>query len=483
MIGRLLCGIEVPPGPEGLELLQTCQALLAERAGFDGRRGEELRLALEEAVTFAVRPGAVETYRVAFRRVPLGLEVSLHEEGEPYEAVCPEHLTPEALLAGAGEGLGFLLLRGVTDETSFDDEGPGGRTLRYVKYFSTPSAAEAPAPTEPPAPPVDPAEVVYRPMDPREAVEVSRCAWRSYGNSYPNPHLYYPDRVRALNEAGKVVSLVAAAGDQVLGHAALEVHDPRDGSCELGMAFVKPPYRGLGLLKGLTDRLLEEGTRRGFRGFFVQSVTVHPASQKAARAGGFVECALLPGAYPGSMDFKALGGTPEQRLSLMVQYLPRGTRRERTLYLPERHRDFLGEVYEALGLPFREASVEGSPPEGPGLVGADYSEILALGTLEVDSVGRGTLSVLGKRLREFRLRKAGAVTLRLPLEDPGTPTLAAGLESLGCFPVGVLPDEVRGDRLLMQRVFEGPLDYEKVTTASPWGRRLLERVRSNDPEA
>jgi hypothetical protein len=39
MIGRLLCGIEVPPGPEGLELLQACQALLAERAGFDGRRG------------------------------------------------------------------------------------------------------------------------------------------------------------------------------------------------------------------------------------------------------------------------------------------------------------------------------------------------------------------------------------------------------------------------------------------------------------
>ena len=93
--------------------------------------------------------------------------------------VAAEVALATALLAGAGEGLGFLLLRGVTDETSFDDEGPGGRTLRYVKYFSTPSAAEAPAPTEPPAPPVDPAEVVYRPMDPREAVEVSRCAWRS----------------------------------------------------------------------------------------------------------------------------------------------------------------------------------------------------------------------------------------------------------------------------------------------------------------
>ena len=482
--GRWIAGMELPPGEEGLDLLLSCQEEIARRRGFPEHRRKELRLALEEGVGAMVRPGAVTSYRVDFRAVPLGLEVSLHEEGEPYEVSLSPEEAPEDLLEGEGRQMGFLLLRGVTDEISFDDRGPGGRTLRFLKYLPSPGVHEIPegAP-EPEVPSLDLSRVVYRSLEPREAVEISRCAWGAYGNSYPNPHIYFPERVRALNEGGTLVSRVAVAEGRVLGHAALEIPDPREGSCELGMAFVKPPYRGLGILLELTEDLLGEATRRGFTGAFVQAVTSHPASQKAARKRGFRECALLAGAYPGTMDFRGLGGTTGQRLSFMVQYLSLGTPRERVLHVPPRHRAFLGEICRDLELPVRWGPEEtGSLPSGPGVFAAEMQEVLSRGDLTVARIGRDTLGALSLRLREFRLRRAGAVVLRLPLEDPGTPALVEGLEARGCFVTGMLPEERLGDRLLLVRVFDGPLDYDRMIAGSDRGEWMVEQVRRNDPE-
>src|SRR5919205_1029665 len=51
-----------------------------------------------------------------------------------------------------------------------------------------------------PAAPED-ALLEIRMMRPEESFELSRCVYRSYGYSYDWDHVYYPDRIRELQEA------------------------------------------------------------------------------------------------------------------------------------------------------------------------------------------------------------------------------------------------------------------------------------------
>ena len=47
---------------------------------------------------------------------------------------------------------------------------------------------------------------------------------------------------------------------------------------------------------------------------------------------------------------------------------------------------------------------------------------------------------------------------------------------------GMLPEERLGDRLLLVRVFDGPLDYDRMIAGSDRGEWMVEQVRRNDPE-
>jgi hypothetical protein len=48
-----------------------------------------------------------------------------------------------------------------------------------------------------------------RMMRPEESFELSRCVYRSYGYSYDWDYIYYPERIRELQEKGLMRSCVA----------------------------------------------------------------------------------------------------------------------------------------------------------------------------------------------------------------------------------------------------------------------------------
>src|SRR5262249_56398498 len=59
----------------------------------------------------------------------------------------------------------------------------------------------------------------FRPAD---AIGVAQCVYRSFGYTYGDADLYYPDRLVHLNETGQLVSIVALddAG-AIVGHLGL----------------------------------------------------------------------------------------------------------------------------------------------------------------------------------------------------------------------------------------------------------------------
>lgn len=501
--------IVVPDSVEYLAPLQRLLDELAEKVGFDGKARGEMQVAFEEAFTNVVKhafdPGERAAFEVRFRAVPLGMEITVHDEGLPFDPDLVPEYDPSSLVGGpvpeelGGSGLGIFLMRHIMDEVSFINLGRNGKETRLIKYLSRKSVGElAPSeeltawetPTEEKifvavAPP-ERIPFTLRLLEPRDAVEVARCAYRAYGYSYPNPHIFYPGRVADLNARGSLVSALAVAPEgDIMGHTALEVPNGESGApVEIGMAFVKPAYRGQGCLKDLTAFLLDEARRRGFGGAYVQSVTMHPASQKAAHSMGFRECGLFVGAYPESMDFKKLGGEVGQRLSLVLAFMSLVPFPPETVHCPLRHRRMLERLFTELGTHPRMVFPRGlhqNLPSGQGEMRVSVTEATASAEITLASVGTDTRAAVRASLRQLRQKRIEFVSLRLPLREAATPFLCDALEEDGFFFAGVLPHASRGPFLLLQYLNNQAIDYGRIRVASDFAKELLAYVRSCDP--
>ncbi len=472
--------------PNEMSVLPPLQAFVTAAArdrGFEGKALGEIEVALEEAVAnvlhHAYEEGEEGTFDVTVEAVPLGLALTVADRGIPY---APESVPPYSAPHDADEtprrGLGLFLMRNLADEVSFRNLGPQGKETRLVKYLSDRSVADE-VEVRPAGTPVTvyegPLAWTIRPMRPDEAIEVARCAYEAYGYTYPNSHLYYPERVVELNRTGHIASFVAVSDEDILGHCALEITEGSDG-VELGMAFVKPRYRGRNLLKELTDHLIDEARRRGHGGAFVQSVTSHGASQKAALSRGFRYSALLAGFFAPSMNFRKLAGCSSRRLSLACQYLPLADHERRTVHVPEAHALFLAELYASLGLERTFAPGRAKSGTGPGRTRAEAIEGISAAVIDVDEAASGTAGHLHHLVRQFCLRRIDAILVRLNLEDEATPDLAAALEGRGFFFCGLLPGR-RGDRLALVYLNGSTVDFDSVVVAGEMGQRLVDYIR------
>ncbi|MFP4482205.1 MAG: GNAT family N-acetyltransferase [Thermovirgaceae bacterium] len=479
--------------PNEMAVLEPLQAFVAEAArarGFGGKAVGEIQVALEEAVSnviqHAYEKGEEATFDVTVENVPLGLAVTVADQGIPYapESV-PEYKAPRDVDEAKGRGLGLFLMRSLVDEVIFRNLGPKGKETRLVKYLPDRSVASETEEGSTQQTEVSmevyegPLTWTFRPMRPEEAIEVSRCAYEAYGYTYPNSHLYYPERVVELNRTGHILSIVAANDDDILGHCALEI-TPGADTVELGMAFVKPRYRGRGILKEMTEHLIAEAGKLRYGGAFVQSVTTHPASQKAALSMGFRYTAILVDFFASSMNFRKLAGCSSDRLTLAYQYLPLAGHPKRSVYPPGHHKNMLASIYESLGLE-RSFEATSSPlssrSPGPGLTSAKPVPSINAATIDVEEAAAGTEPYLHHLTRQFCLRRTDAILVRLNLEDPSTPELARALEDRDFLFCGVLPARM-GDRLAMIYLNNCTVDFDGIVVAGETAKDLTGYIRS-----
>lgn len=496
--------------PNSLAVLRPLLAFVREillELEFGQEERDEVEVALEEAVVNVVEhaydPGEQATFRVILEPVPLGVRVVVHDDGLPLDVATLEKETMASSLSGLG--VGNILMRRLMDEVSLVNRGRGGKDLELVKYFRrTPVEPDGdrdlpdpedirnegrndfPVPGEGMAvsggTPLAPIPFTMRPFEPGDALEIARCAWRAYGYSYPNPHVFFPERMVELNARKELLSVVAVTPEgDIMGHCAAEFPDAGASTAEIGMAFVKPSYRSQGVLKDLTRYLLDVCWERGLQGTYVQSVTAHTASQRAAAAMGFLPCALLVGSYPETLDFKRLGGDPGSRLSLIVAFEFLRSHARSRCFVPPRHRPMVERLYEGLNLrPLFDAVERPDLPEH-GETAVHVAEVVNAASVVVRSVGRDSAAALARVTRSLCHRRVDMIRLDLPLEDPGTPGLCGALEAQGYFFAGLFPEGDRGDKLLLQYLNNVDVDYDRIQVFSPLAQELKAYVRECDP--
>jgi GNAT superfamily N-acetyltransferase len=509
--------LTLPASARGLSVVQAHGRALGALAGFDGQRLHAIELAFEEAFTLILeraQAGCEDPVRIESRLDALALTVHFDDRAIP-PAAMPEGVDPDSASRApeggltseqAEEGLAEIdlevvsrrLIRAAAVEARWTPLGRGGnrlemRFLRPAQSVDTIEDADVLAPFVEDAPlaPEQTYTIRLAGQGPRSAPDwpsIARAMYKTYGFSYAREDFYIPERIRALNEQGLVVSVVAQADltGEVVGHYALEVAGfgqfgvkaPVIG--ELGKAVVDPAHRGRGLMERMRRFTEDTAKARGMLALFSEPTMVHPYSQKANESLGARACAVMLGMFSTQDNrIRAIRtAAQQQRSSLMMYYQPLQPAGTRELAFPARHADMLTRTYGGCGIPFTRIPVgELSPGLGETELQAKFLAGTDMGQIRVRRVGQD----IGPALRAARdelVRRAGSpmMLLQMRLTDPGTPSACEAAERLGFFYSGMCPLHDDGHDVLQLQYVEVEMDITKLAVAGDFARELVDYV-------
>ncbi len=464
----------------------------------DVARGR-LELAVEEAVTNVIEHafGGDETqsFDIVCRAVPGGVEVAVQDKGLPFDPSLVEEWQPHTVdEAAAAHGLGAALMRRLVDEFGYANRGAEGKEIRLVVHADESPVGEGGAPTDllsadetDEAPAETPAGGAARPqltlrwMKAAEAVEVSRCVYDSYGYSYANENVYYPERLVGMNEQGTLRSAVAVTeSGEVAGHAALLVDAVQPP--EVGVVAMKKRFRGAGAASGLVDFLKAAGLESGYPGVQIKSVCVHPYTQIIARKMGLIPCGFLLAHSPKTLSFKGIAERLDQRNTDVIGFKQLRRPVDLTIHPPERHRDMVESIYKRLDRPVTLAAGAAGTPTGETKLNVSMNPTRALAVFYLERCGADVLEQIVDAVRRARREEMRVIELFMDLSDPGVPWLVPHLEERRFLFTGVMPGTAWGDALVMQH-FEGvQVDYESIVTLEDSTKEMLDYIRRLDVE-
>jgi N-acetylglutamate synthase-like GNAT family acetyltransferase len=307
-----------------------------------------------------------------------------------------------------------------------------------------------------------------------DAEGIAQLLYENYHLSYVHPDFYRPRYVIAELAAGRLLSTVAVHDGQIVGHHAL-MRVPNEPSAETGVAVVHSAYRGLGLFGRLSQATVARAQKLGLAAIFGDAVTIHPFSQRAERAHGYRESALMLGTVPARVTMRDLGGEePGRRTAVLRSYLA-FDESPREVGLPAAYRGSLELGYEHLGL---VAGPRGQVPGDGEIVTTNDDSVRGLGFLRVRRWRDGAIDEVTHAARLLLSHHADVVYADVDLHDVADLDAAVScLNELGFFLAGVVVHGPEGnDHLRLQRLNSEAVELEAIVCDSPFAQELKARV-------
>jgi Histidine kinase-like ATPase domain len=446
---------------------------MTDRLGLGDAAAEHMERAGElvcrNVIQHAFEPGEEGSYDVHVLRRPGQVVVAVEDQGLPFDYSRLQEGKDRTLLE---------ILHGSFDETRFINLGRRGNRVELIKHLPHADVRDHLPEDEhhrtvEAAPEEVPLEV--RMMHPEESIELSRCVYRSYGYSYDWDYIYYPDRIRELQEQGLMRSCVAVTPEgEFAGHLAITVERPDSPVGEAGQAVVDPRFRGHHLFPKMKTFMAERAGKAGMYGLYSEATAVHPYSQRGNLHLGAKETGFLLGYIPASVSYKQIGEEREgRRGSVALFYMRVNEEPEREIHPPAAYRKEIQAVIEHNGL--RRVIPDGVEPELTPLsrMSVEVRKDHNLAFLQVEEPGADLAELVGRHLRDLCLHRVDCVYVDLPLSHPAT--RRAGLDNLGVFFGGIIPEAHAGggDVLRLQYLNNVEVEPEDVSTASDFGNELL----------
>jgi serine/threonine-protein kinase RsbW len=429
-----------------------------------------------------------EPCTIICRGLPTKMEIAIRDKGIPF----PFHDMPEFNPNAPDDpnqlqGLGLFLLKQSVDEIHMNNLGAGGNETLLVHYFTdkridgmTAPGTEEIHPRQLPDAGVETWSV--RAFRPEDAVEVARCAYAAYGYSY-DAVIYYPDLFSELIRTGSIISRVAVDQDnRLMAHMAIKCDHSDSNTGEIGMAFVNPAYRRLGLFGTLTREMIRLAEEQGMHGVHVNAVTTHTISQKMAASQGFRVCGLMLGTTHADVNFKGLSGTTGYRDSDLLIFLPLAAP-PRQIHPPERHKGIIRDIFTETRVPV--SSGTGTLPQE-----REISSTVRLSVSKTDTYNTATVychssdadaaGEIRTILRKLCLERVDVIYLYINLESPGCPSVTEVCETRGFFFSGVMPYGIGGHHaLILQYLNNLEMDFSHIHLHDPFAHTLAGYIQAS----
>lgn len=455
----------------------------AHRLGLQEESAEHLDLAVEvvcrNIIEHAFGPGEAGSYEVHVLRGPGQVVVAVEDRGLPFDYTRFQD--------GEDQTLPEMLHRSFADEVRFINLGRRGNRVELMKHLPHAdvrdhlSEDEHRETVEAPAAQED-VPIEIRMMRPEESFALSRCVYRSYGYSYDWDDIYYPARIQELQERGLMRSCVAVTPEAgFVGHLAVRVDRPDSPVGEAGQAVVDPRFRGHHLFPRMKTFLSQQAGESGMYGLYSEATAVHPYSQRGNLQLGAKETGFLLGYIPASVSYREIGEDREgRRGSVALFYLRTNQEPEREVYPPAPYREAVQRVNEHNGLRRHTGGSADLELTSSSRISVNVRRDHNLAFLQVEEPGADLKEKIQQRLRELCLHRVDCVYVDLPLSHPATANAGAGLNELGLFFGGILPEThggaPGGDVLRLQYLNETEINPGDIHTASDFGRELLDLV-------
>ncbi len=486
--------ITIPAKLPYLPAALAFSAELSRLAGFDKSSENQIRVALEEIITNVIRHGFGDVEKgdveIICEDGHSGISFIVYDRGMPFDpSKLPEYSPEKATLDSGLEGLGTFLAKKNMDEIVYRNLGREGYAITLTKNLKSSHVEkmfaadelerynDAPRSREETKLP----EYTIREFHETEAIEISKCAYKAYGYTYDD-YIYYPEKITSYNKDHLMYSLVAATDENiVMGHCAVKKNLAEDIIGELGVAFVKPEYRGGGIFVKMTEALFSKCREIGLAGTYARSVTSHTISQKICFNFNMKACAILFAAFP-ETNFKGLAETAPQRESGIVFYFPFAARETYNVYPPARHRAAVEKIYANLGISVKISSakdVAGLKLSRNTISSSTTHNVLNSALIEISSYAPDTAAIIKHKVKQLCVEKIDVIYMHLDIENPHTESFSEEFENSGFFFAGILPCALNGyDALILQYLNNVNIDADRINIFSEDGREILKYINS-----
>ncbi len=319
----------------------------------------------------------------------------------------------------------------------------------------------------------------------KEFYQISKCIYKTYGYSYPNEDMYYPEKIKSLNEVGKLISVVATdEKGNVVGHYALERYDLGQ-IAETGQAIVDPRHRKRRLMERMRNKLEEIAKELGLKGIYSQPVTSHTASQKVNRKFGSKPFGISLAYAPKSLHFKKLiNNKLFQRESCMYYFKPLVNLVPKKIYIWEKYIEIVKFIYKNAGFPeYIFLKSKGIPDKKRGSVETNYYPSWGFGVISVKNIAEDTLSLIKKGLFYLTMKgDAEIVYLMLPIEREGSDILMKKANELGFIFSGIAPFALDGEDALKMQFPNHDLNLDLLKVEGDDAKKILEFIKKEYKE-
>jgi len=321
---------------------------------------------------------------------------------------------------------------------------------------------------------------------PEDAEALAHCVFHSYGATYSYEWAYRPDEIKRRWSEGVMVSAVGVSGKgEVVGHYALDFDRPDSKVGESGQAVVDPRWRGHHIFESLTSFLASWANGKGLLGLYCEATAAHPYSQRGSLAIGAHETGFLIGYIPSGVEYRdILPGAARHRETAAMMYLRTNEEPERVAHVPEAFRDVVSRVYANGGFR-RGIGVGEGGAEAPGtrlsvVMDPDHNAAL----LKPEHLGSDFHATVERELERLVQQQVDCIYLDLPVSDPSVAMHGGELDDLGFFYSCIVPEFRKDGDLLRLQLLNGVDPHiEEITTASDFGKELLQELVALMPDA